>query len=42
MVTNIADQATTFSITDEKLYVPVVTLMTKDNSKQFEQLKFGL
>ena len=28
-----ADQETTFSITDTKLYVPVVTLSTQDNAK---------
>ena len=36
ILTNNEDLATTFSITDTKLYVPVVTL-----SKLFEQLKFG-
>ena len=36
-----ADQDTTFSIIDTKLYVPVVTLSTKDNSKLLEQLKYG-
>ena len=36
VATVVADQGTTFSITDTKLYVPVVTL-----SKLFEQLKFG-
>ena len=34
-----AAQATTFSITDPKLYVPVVTLSTQYNGK-FEQLKY--
>ena len=33
--------ATTFTITDTKLYVPVVTLSTQDNTKLFEQLKSG-
>ena len=28
-----ANQATTFAITDTKLYVPVVTLSTEDNAK---------
>ena len=35
------NQASTFTITDTKLYVPVVTLWTKDNSKLPEQLKSG-
>ena len=38
---NNADQATTFSITDTKLYVPVATLSTQDNAKLLEQLKSG-
>ena len=33
VATNAATQATTFSITDTKLYVPVVTLSTQDNAK---------
>ena len=41
MATNIADQAKTFSITDIKLYVQVVTLLTQDNAKVVEQLKSG-
>ena len=36
---NVVAQATVFSITDTKLYVPVVTLSTQDNSKLLEQLK---
>ena len=32
-------QATTFIITDTKLYVPVVTLSTQDNAKLLQQLK---
>ena len=32
----------TFEITDRKLYVPVVTLSTQDNSKLFQQLKSSL
>ena len=36
-----ANQATTFAITDTKLYVPVVTLSTQDNVKLLEQLKSG-
>ena len=39
VATNVAAQATIFSITDIKLYVPVVTLSTQDNSKLLEQLK---
>ena len=35
-------EATWFAITDTKLYVPVVTLSTNDNSKLPQQLKFGL
>ena len=38
VVTNVGHE-TTFSITDTKLYVPVVTLSTQDNAKLFEQLK---
>ena len=34
-------KATTFAITDTKLYVPVVTLSTQDNGKLLEQLKSG-
>ena len=33
--------AGTFAITDTKLYVPVVTLSTQENSKFFQQLKSG-
>ena len=39
VATNVATQATTFSITDIKLYVPVVTLSTQSNTKLPEQLK---
>ena len=39
--TNVANQNTTFKITDTKSYVPVVTLSTQDNSKLFQQLKSG-
>ena len=34
-----AAQATTFIITDTKLYVPVVTLSLDDNAKLLQQLK---
>ena len=33
--------AGTFAITDKKLYVPVVTLSTQENTKFFQQLKSG-
>ena len=33
--------AETFEITDTKLYVPIVTLSTQDNSKLLQQLKPG-
>ena len=39
--TNVANQNATFEITDTKLYVPVVTLLTQDNSKLLQQLKSG-
>ena len=35
------DRATTFAITNAKLYVPVVTLWTQDNAKLLQQLKSG-
>ena len=35
------DQEVTFATTDTKLYVPVVTLSTRDNIKLFKQLKSG-
>ena len=41
VATNVVAQAATFSITDKKLYVPVVTLSTQDNAKLLEQLKSG-
>ena len=41
VATNIADQGATFSITDAKLYVPVLTLSTQDNAKILEQLQSG-
>ena len=37
----IADQEPTFTITDTKRYVPVVTLSTQDNAKLLEQLISG-
>ena len=39
--TNFANQNATFEMTETKLYVPVVTLSTQDNSKLFQQLKSG-
>ena len=36
-----ANQAATFTITDTKLYVPVVTLSTQENTKFLQQLKSG-
>ena len=39
--TNVANQNATFEITDTKLYVPVVTLSTQDNSKLLQQLQSG-
>ena len=39
--TNIAAQNATFTITDTKLYVPVVTLSTQENNKFLQQLKSG-
>ena len=34
-------KTTTFTVTDTKLYVPVVTLSTEDNAKLVQQLKSG-
>ena len=39
--TNVANQGATFTITETKLYVPVVTLSTQDNGKLLTQLKSG-
>ena len=39
MATNVAAQATTFSIPDKKLYVSAVNLSTQDQAKLLEQLK---
>ena len=41
MATDKRNQSATFSITDTKLYVPVVTLPSQNNAKQLEQLKSG-
>ena len=39
--TNNANQVATFAITDTKLYAPVVTLSTLENTKFLQQLKSG-
>ena len=39
--TDIANQVATFEITDTKLYAPVVTLSTQENTKLLQQLKSG-
>ena len=39
--TDVANQNASFVISDTKLYVPVVTLSTQDNSKLLQQLKSG-
>ena len=36
---NVANQRATFTITDARLYVPVVTLSTQENTKLLQQLK---
>ena len=41
IATNTLNQNVTFAITDTKLYVPVVTLSTQENTKFFQQLKSG-
>ena len=41
VATNISNQNATFAITDTKLYVPVVTLSTQENTKFLQQLKSG-
>ena len=37
----VANQAATFAITDTKLYIPVVTLSTQENTKFLQQLNSG-
>ena len=39
--TNVVNQGGTFAITETKLYVPAVTLITQDNAKLLQQLKSG-
>ena len=41
IATAVQNQAVTFEITDTKLYVPVVTLSTQENTKFLQQLKSG-
>ena len=41
IATNNLNQVATFEITDTKLYVPVVTLSTQENTKFLQQLKSG-
>ena len=41
VASNVANQGTTFSVTDTKLYVPIVALSIQDNAKMLEQLKSG-
>ena len=40
-VITISSGAGTFAITNTKLYVPLVTLLTQDNAKLLEQLNTG-
>ena len=39
--TNVTNQGATFTITETRLYVPVVTLSTQDNAKLLPQLKLS-
>ena len=41
IATAVQNQAATFEITDTKLYVPIVTLSTQENTKFLQQLKSG-
>ena len=41
IATNIPNQNATFALTDTKLYVPVVTLSTQENTEFLQQLKSG-
>ena len=41
IATTVQNQTATFEITDTKLYVPVVTLSTQENTKFLQQLKSG-
>ena len=40
-ITSEGNRVTTFAITDTKIYAPVVTLSTQDNTKLLQQLKSG-
>ena len=42
IATAIQNQAATFETTDTKVYVPVVTLSTQENTKLLQQLKSGI
>ena len=39
--TNVPNQGATFTITETRLYIPVVTLSTQDNAKLLPQIKSG-
>ena len=41
MYTNVASEGTKFAITETSIYIPVVTLSTRDNAKLLPQLKSG-
>ena len=41
VATDVANQNATFEITNTKLYVPIVTLSTQENTKFLQQLKSG-
>ena len=41
VTSNAVNQATTFAITDTKLYAPVVNLSSQNNAKLSQQLKSG-
>ena len=41
MSTNVANQNAIFTLIETKLYVPVATLSTQDNTKLLKQLKSG-
>ena len=40
--TDVSNQGATFTITETRLYVPVITLSTQDNAKLLPKLKLGL
>ena len=39
--TDVVNQGATFTITETKLYLPVITLSTQDNAKLLPQLESG-